>query len=201
MPRLLLRATAAALLTAAPALASETVTRAQVTEAIRRFDADAILSLTAPKSTEQASAAVAKASTLILRYAIDSDDVVVDLGAESVPWCDVKKGLSERSNAGQRGLLLAAYVSGSVKAQLQSGKQDPNPFAGWVAMLRVYRAMKVREGIDIPEIEGLLARQANGSLEAYAAVALRRSTENLRKAYGARDPPSKRDSSTLVSQP
>jgi hypothetical protein len=201
MPRLFLRATAVASLLAAPALASETVTRAQVTEAIRAFDADAIASLTASKSAEQANAAVARAANTILRYAVDSEDVVVDLGAESVPWCDVRKGLSERSNAGQRGLLLAAYVAGSVKAQLQSGKQDPNPFPGWVAMLRVYRAVKIREGVEIPEIEGLLAQQASGSLEAYAAAALRKSTESLRKAYGAPGPPPKQDPTNLVTQP
>jgi len=202
MPRLILCATAAALALAAPAPASETVTKAQVTEAIRTFDANATGSLTASRSTEGANAAVARASNLILRYAVESDDVVVDLGPESVPWCDVKKGLSERPDAGQRGLLLAAYVSGGVKAQLESGKQDPNPLAGWVAMLRVYRAMKVREGIEIPEIEALLARQVNGSLEAYAAVALRRSTEALRKAYGAAgSPTSGPDSTTLAKQP
>jgi len=144
---------------------------------------------------------VAKASKMILKFAIDSDEVVVDLGPESVPWCDVKKGLSGRSNAGQRGLLLAAYVSGCVRAQLQTGKQDPNPLAGWVAMLRLYRAVKVREGTAIPEVEALLARQMNGSLEAYADAALRRSTESLRRTYGAPGAPAKPDSAPLVSQP
>jgi len=201
MPRLFLRVSAAALAFAAPAFASESVTKAQVLEAIRTFDANAVGSLALSNTTEQASAAVARASNVILRFAIESDAVVVDLGPESVPWCDVKKGLSEHSNAGERGLLLAAYVSGCVRAQLQSGKQDPNPLAGWVAMLRVYRAMRVREGVGVPEVEALLARQMNGSLEAFAAAALRRSTESLRKTYGAPEAPAKPDSPSLVSQP
>jgi hypothetical protein len=187
MPRLLLRSAAAALAFATPALASETVTKAQVLEAIRTFEASAVGSLAQSKTAEQEGAAAASASNIILKYAIESDDVVVDLGTESVPWCDVKKGLPDRPGAGQRGLLLAAYVCGSVKAQLLSGKQDPNPLSGWVAMLQVYRAMRIREGVEIPEVEALLARQANGSLEACAAAALRRSTEKLRKAYGAPD--------------
>jgi hypothetical protein len=184
MPRLLLRSAAAALAIATPAFASETVTRAQVLEAIRTFEANAVGSLAQTRPAGQEGAVVAKASNVIFKYAIESDDVVVDLGADSVPWCDVKKGLSESTRAGQRGLLLAAYVCGSVSAQLQSGKQDPNPLAGWVAMLRVYRAMKIREGVEIPEVEALLARQMNGSLEAYAAAALHRSRESLRRAYG-----------------
>ncbi|HMD60804.1 MAG TPA: hypothetical protein VKG78_05215 [Opitutaceae bacterium] len=198
MPRIFLSCTAAALALATPAFASEAASKAQVLEAIRTFEANAVGGIAATRSPEQASAAVARASNLILRYALESSDVVVDLGADSVPWCDVKKGLSENQNAGQRGLLLAAYVSGCVSAQLRSGKRDPNPLEGWVAMLRVYRAMRIREGTKIPEIEALLARQMNGSLDAYAASALTRSTERLRARYGA---PAKPDSPTLASQP
>jgi hypothetical protein len=193
MPHPFLRAAAAALILAAPAFAAETVSKRQVEEAIRVFDANALGSLTASKSSDEANAAVARASNTILKFALESDDVVVDLGPDSVPWCDVKKGLPDVSNSGQRGLLFAAYVSGSVRAQLDSGKQDPNPLAGWVAMLRVYRAVKVREGIKIPEVEPLLSRQMNGTLEAYAAAALSRSTENLRKTYGAPVPPPKQE--------
>jgi hypothetical protein len=200
MPRPLLRAAAAALALATPALASEAVTKGQVLEAIRAFDANAMGSVATLKSTDDASAAVAKASNTILKYALESDDVVVDLGTDSVPWFDMKKGASGLPNSGQRGLLFAAYLSGSVKEQLQTGKQDPNPLAGWVAMLRVYRAMRVREAVRIPEVEALLARQMDGSLEAYAAVALGRSTENLRKAYGGPGAAAKQDSPEMASQ-
>jgi hypothetical protein len=96
----------------------------------------------------------------------------------------VKKGIAELSNSGERGLLLAAYLAGCVKAQLSSGKQDPNPFAGWTAMLKIYRAMKIREGVSIPEAELLLSHQNDGSLEAYSVEASQRSSERLRKAYG-----------------
>lgn len=201
MPRLLLRAAAASLALAAPAFASEIPSKAKVLEAIGTFEANALGSLTASKSADEANAAVAGASNTILRYAVESDDVVVDLGTDSVPWCDVKKGLSEASNSGQRGLLLAAYVSGSVKAQIQSGRQDPNPLAGWVAMLRVYRGMRVREGTRIPEAEALLARQMDGSLEAFAVAALGKSTDNLRRTYGGAGAPPKRESPALAAQP
>lgn len=191
MPRPPFRACALALALASSALASESVTKDQVLDAIRVFDANAVGSLTAPRPAEEANGAVATASNTILKFALESDMVVVDLGTDSVPWCDVKKGLSELSNSGERGLLLAAYLSGCVKAQLQSGKQNPNPYPGWVSMLRIYHSLRVREGLRIPEVDALLARQAGGTLEAYAAVALKRSTDSLQKAYGGPNAPEK----------
>jgi hypothetical protein len=52
-------------------------------------------------------------------------------------------------------------------------------------MLKVYRAMKVRDGVSVPEAEALLARQMDGTLESRAAAALKRSREKLQKTYGA----------------
>jgi hypothetical protein len=184
MCRYYLHALAAALACAVPASASEAVTKAQVLDAIRIFEANASGNIAPSKATPDAGDAVAKASNTILRYAVDSDEVLVDLGTDSVPWCDVKKGLADMPQSGERGLLFAAYVAGSIKAQLRSGKSNPNPYEGWVAMLQVYRSVRTREGIRIPEVEALLSRQIDGSLEAYAAVALGRSNQNLRKAYG-----------------
>jgi len=184
MRRFLIPASVLALALATPALASEPVTKAQVLDAIRTFDANASGGVADATPAKDANDAVARASNTILRFSLESDDVVVDLGADSVPWCDVKKGVGDLSNSGARGLLLAAYLSGCVKAQLDAGKQNPNPYAGWVAMLRIYHAIKIREGVTIPEIDALMARQADGTLEAYAAEAVQRSTQNLRKAYG-----------------
>jgi hypothetical protein len=185
MPRPLFRALALALASAAPAFASGPVTRAQALDAIRAFESGASGCITASKTAEQANDAVTVACNTILKYSLESDDVVVDLGSDSVPWFDARRDLSDLPHTGERGVLLVAYLSGSVKAQLQSGKQDPNPYPGWVAMLRMYRALKIREGVAIPEVEALVAHQADGTLEAYAAEAVQRSRENLRKTYGA----------------
>jgi hypothetical protein len=51
-------------------------------------------------------------------------------------------------------------------------------------MLRVYRMAKMRDGVAIPEIEALLSRQMDGSLEAYAADAEHRSLDALRRRFG-----------------
>lgn len=202
MPRLFLPAVVAALAFSTPLLASAPVSRAQVLDAIHTFEANALGSVTGSGQPADMSAAVAAASNTILKFTLESDEVVVDLGTHSVPWCDVKKGLADMPHSGERGLLLAAYMSGCVKAQLQSGKQDPSPLEGWVAMLKIYRAIKTREGVQIPEVEGLLYRQMNGSLEAYAAVALGRSQDDLRKTYGGAPAEApKQDGPGLASQP
>jgi hypothetical protein len=185
MPRLYLRALALALATAAPALASRPVTKAQALDAIHAFESSAAGGITSLNAPRQASDALATASDTIVRYSLESDDVVVDLGTSSVPWLDTGRDLAAVARSGERGVLLVAYLSGSVRSQLQSGKQDPNPYPGWVAMLRLYHALKIREGVEIPEIESLAARQMNGTLESYAEAAVQRSRENLRKAYGA----------------
>jgi hypothetical protein len=184
MPRTLLSACACALCLSTTAFASTSVTRSEALDAIHVFEANATGAVADPGRKTDPSDAVAGASNTILRFALESDQVVVDLGIDSVPWCDVKKGLADIPQSSERGLLLAAYLSGCVKAQLLSGKQNANPFEGWVAMLKVYRTLRLRESVRIPEVEALLERQVKGTLEAYAAEALERSSENLRKSYG-----------------
>ena len=183
MPRSLLLLACVSAFAAAPAPARAGVSRAQVLDAIRVFESNATVAAGQGRAAAAADE-VARAANTILRFAVESDDVVIDLGPDAVTWCDVKKGLADMPHQGERGLLLAAYMSGCVKAQLASGRQDANPFEGWVAMLRLYRAMRLHEGVSIPEAEALLARQADGSLRDYAAAALARSNEALRKAYG-----------------
>jgi hypothetical protein len=184
MPRPYLRALALALTTAAPVFASGPVTKAQALDAIHAFESSAAAGVTASKAPQPASDALANASDTIVKYSLESDDVVVDLGASSVPWLDTGTDPTAVARSGERGVLLVAYLSGAVRAQLQSGKQDPNPYSGWVAMLRLYHALKIREGIAIPEIEALVARQINGTLESYAASAVQRSRDSLRSTYG-----------------
>jgi hypothetical protein len=184
MSPFLLRAALAALTLPALALAKETISRSEVIEAIRVFDANACGNLAAPKPSAAANDAVARASNEILQFALASDDVVVDLGTDAVPWCDVKKGLADLPHSGERGLLLAAYLAGSVDAQLKAGSANANPYAGWVHLIPVYRAMKARQGVEIPEIERLLALQASDGLAGYAALTEQKSVERLRKLYG-----------------
>jgi hypothetical protein len=203
MPLSLKRACVAAVVLATPAFANEAISKSEVLAAIRTFEANTSANLTVSKPDTQIDAALAASTATITRYALESEDVVVDLGPDAVPWCDLKRGVAGVTGSEGRGLLLAAYLAGGVKAQLLSGKQDSNPYPGWVAMLRVYRIAKIREGIAIPEVETLLAKQMDGTLEAYALDAEHRSLEALRRTYGDNRTvaQSKEDPKTLAAQP
>ena len=141
MPRILFGVLAALLVPLCPLRASSPVSREDVLDAIHSFEANATGDYSGSRHEADKNRDVARASNTILRYSLESDDVVVDLGQDAVPWCDLKKGLSELKNSSERGLLLGAYLAGSVKAQLETGKQDPNPYAGWVAMLKIYLSL------------------------------------------------------------
>ncbi len=184
MPRSLIRVLALALATALPAFAGGSVTRAQALDAIRSFESGAAAGVTDSRAPGPARDALAAASSTIVKYALESEDVVVDLGASSVPWLDTGTDPAAVARSGERGVLLVAYLSGAVRAQLQSGRQDPNPYPGWIAMLRLYRGIKIREGTSIPEVDALVARQINGTLESYAAAAVQSSRDSLRRTYG-----------------
>ena len=185
MPRPFLRVFALALAFSAPALASEPVTKAQALDAVRAFEANASGYVAASTTAQQAADAVAGAARTIVRYSLESDDVVGDLGPDSVTWFDAGGNLSDVMRSGERGVLVVAYLSGSVRAQLQMGKKDPNPYPGWIAMIKMYRAFKMRAGAAIPEVDALAARQVDGSLESFASAAVLRSRDSLRRTYGS----------------
>jgi hypothetical protein len=83
MSPFLLRAALAAMTFPALALAKDSISRTDVMAAIRVFDANACGNLATPKPSAAANDAVAQASNSILRFALESDDVMVDLGSSS----------------------------------------------------------------------------------------------------------------------
>ncbi|HEY1792345.1 MAG TPA: hypothetical protein VGG34_05465 [Opitutaceae bacterium] len=178
------RLSGAALIAAvlAPALRAAPVTRAEALAAVAAFERDspANLAPAAPGAREGA----AGAARILTRFCLESDAVVVDLGPDSVPWCGRSGGTPDVSQGGERGLLLAAYLCGCVKAQLAAGAPDPDPCPGWVRMLAAYRSLRVQGAARIPEVDRLLALEDSGGLKAAAARALARSMKALRRAYG-----------------
>jgi hypothetical protein len=55
-------------------------------------------------------------------------------------------------------------------------------------MLAAYRTLRLQGADRLPEVESLLSRQADGTLEGQAKVALIRSTERLKRTYGSAAP-------------
>ena len=165
------------------------MTSAQALEAIQSFEGNLPTGISVgAKSAKESTDKMAAAANAIVQYAIQSDTVVVDMGPDAVTWCDVKKGVTGMAHSGERGLLFAAYLAGEIKAQIRTGKNDPNPYAGWVEALHVYKALRMRDGLKIAEIETLAAKQKDGSLEAYAAEAAQRSVARLEANYHGERP-------------
>lgn len=183
MPRSRVCAAVLVLALACRPLMAGAPSRAEALDAVHALE-EAVAAPDVGTRPAAASDAASRASNTILRFAIESDEVVVDLGPAAVTWVDTSRGLSQVSLTGEQGLLLATYLAGEVKAQLAAGAPDPNPFAGWTAMLRVYRSLKLRQGVKISAIEPLLSSQAEGNLKALADQALARDQQALSRAYG-----------------
>lgn len=185
MPRPALGACALALALVPSALAAPApVSRAQVLDAIAVYERSSPVCLVPRAAPGGEAAAVAGAARAITRFALESDEVVVDLGPDALPWCDTRRGAAGLPSGGERGLLLVSYLCGSVKAQLRCGCADANPLPGWTEMLAAYRTLRLQGAGRIAEVESLLSHEADGTLTDQAKVSLVRSRERLRRAYG-----------------
>jgi hypothetical protein len=102
-------------------------------------------------------------SRLILLYALQpSKTVVVGLGPEELHWI----GLEE--NDSRSVLLLAAYVSGNLRSQLNSGVKRNDRYSGLLTLFRVYRALREQnKGFRIADVNDLLNLHTENKLIAH----------------------------------
>lgn len=130
------------------------VSKDTVLKAIEVFQKD-------PSSTEGLTAA-----STIMSFAQKSDSVHVALSKAVVPW--LKK--QDAPDADTRSMLLAAYVAGDVRAQLQSGKAEDDIYAGWQQVLATYDQLRqINPTVKLPEIDELKNKEKAGTLHSYAA--------------------------------
>ncbi|HUB67656.1 MAG TPA: hypothetical protein VL981_09245 [Candidatus Methylacidiphilales bacterium] len=135
------------------AVADKTVSRDEVLKAIAVFQAD-------PSSRRGADAA-----ETIFTFAKTSNAVRVSLSHAVAPWMKKK----DAPDADTRGMLLAAYVAGNLDAQLKSGKNSDDVYAGWLQVLATYaQLLAINPAAKISEVEELKNKEADGKLQAYA---------------------------------
>jgi hypothetical protein len=187
-------------LLATPAFASETVTKAQVLDAIRTFDANASGNLAAPEAgAPRRRRRWRGPRTRSSKYALESDDVVVDLGPDSVPWCDVKKGLRPLTPASAGSSSRPTSPAASRRSSSRESRTRTPTRAGSRCSGSTAR-QDARGGRD-PRGRGLLARQMDGTLEAYAVAARSaRATASAGPTARPRAPP-RQDQPALAAQP
>ena len=118
-----------------------------------------------------------EAAKLIVVYAQVSDDVMVDIGPEQLPWIGESWGLDrDRENACQS-MLMAAFVAGNVKSQIKNDKAEDYTYSGWIFVIATYRRLQAKEPFRSPSIDALAKMQADGRLLQHARDAHTRSEE------------------------
>ncbi len=112
--------------------------------------------------------AAAEAARTIVLYAQVSDDVMVDIGPEQLPWLDEEWGLGKEREQACKSLLMAAFVAGDVKSQIKNDKAEDDTYSGWVFAVDVYNRLRAKERFRSPSLDSLSKMRAEGSLLGHA---------------------------------
>jgi hypothetical protein len=116
--------------------------------------------LLGPKATEAAKTVVV--------YAQLSDDVLVDIGPEQIPWASEDWGLDREREVALHSLLVAAFVAGDVKPQIKNEKAEDDTYSGWIFAIEAYRRLKARDDFRSPSLEALSRMKSEGKLLQHA---------------------------------
>ena len=108
------------------------------------------------------------AAKTVVDYAQESDDVMVDIGPEQVPWVGEKWGLDQEREMACQSMLFAAFVAGNVKSQIGSERAQNDTFSGWVFAIKAYERLRAKGSFQSPAIESLSKMQADGTLRQHA---------------------------------
>ena len=106
--------------------------------------------------TSESSADAAKA---IAVYVTESKVVDVDISTKVCVW------VLSNAEQGTKELLLAAFMAGNVRSQLDTGTKQDDSYSGIVQALRVYRALKAQNpNLKEAGMDRFAAMQAKGEL-------------------------------------
>lgn len=116
--------------------------------------------ITSPEATE--------AAKTIVIYAQQSDDVMVDIGPEQLPWVDEKWGLDKAREQANQSLLLAAFVAGNIRSQIKNDKAEDDTYSGWIFAIDAYKRLRAKGPFRSPAIESLKRMEDEGTLLKHA---------------------------------
>ncbi|MGA2692410.1 MAG: hypothetical protein ABSF76_08605 [Opitutaceae bacterium] len=111
--------------------------------------------------------AVEAAKTIVV-YAQSSDDVLVNIGPDELPWLDEDWGLGGEREQSCKSLLLAAFVAGNVKSQIKNEKAEDDTYSGWLFAIDTYTRLRAKEGFTSPSMDSLAKMRADGTLLQHA---------------------------------
>ena len=110
----------------------------------------------------------ADAAKTVVVYAQESDDVMVDIGPEQLPWVSEKWGLEKSRAQNNQSLLLAAFVAGNIRSQIKNDKAEDDTYSGWIFAIDAYKRLRAKGPFRSPSIEELSRMEADGTLLQHA---------------------------------
>jgi len=145
-----------------------------------------LLALTAASSAQQPQQAITKenartaiatfrqeplsergreAASIILRFAKESPDVAVAFSPLAMPW------LNSKPSPNHSDALLAAYMTGTIRSQLDKGVAMNDPVAGAEQVIETYQFLqKTDPSFHVPGVEKLVELKASGKLKEFVGV-------------------------------
>lgn len=100
----------------------------------------------------------------IMKFAEDSDDVLISLDGAIINW------MRHQPKYEHAETLRAVFVAANVRSQLDSGKAADDSYAGLQEVFRVYRDLQQKQtDLNIPEIESLIDKDKAGTLKPFIA--------------------------------
>lgn len=130
--------------------------------------------LSSPEATE--------AAKTIVIYAQVSDDVLVDIGPEQLPWLDEDWGMAKEREQSCKSLLLAAFVAGDVRSQIKNDKAEDDTYSGWIFAIDSYNRLRAKEPFKSPSIDTLSKMRADGTLLQHARDVRKKEEEEDQEA-------------------
>jgi hypothetical protein len=128
---------------------------------------DALLAISVLEKSLTGSQAVDAAKTIVT-YAQVSDEVMVDIGPDEIPWVSEKWGLDKERELACQSMLLAAFVAGDIRSQIKNDRAEDDTYSGWVFAIDAYKRLRAKGAFRSPSIESLLKMEADGTLLQHA---------------------------------
>jgi hypothetical protein len=110
----------------------------------------------------------ADAAKTVVVYAQESDDVMVDIGPEQLPWVSEKWGLEKSREQNNQSLLLAAFVAGNIRSQIKNDKAEDDTYSGWIFAIDAYKRLRTKGAFQSPAIDSLKKMEDDGTLLQHA---------------------------------
>ncbi len=108
------------------------------------------------------------AAKTVVVYAQESDDVMVDIGRDQLPWVAETWGLDKETEQADQSLLLAAFVAGNIRSQIKNDKAEDDTYSGWIFAIDAYKRLRTKGAFRSPAIESLKKMEDEGTLLKHA---------------------------------